>query len=183
MPSSIVRSLREGLDEMIRTVATTPYQDQKPGTSGPAQEGAGFPAAELCRELRAIDLRQPGRARGQDAGAGRRRTLLQSRGGPDHRPHGGGERLRQGDGRAGRHPVDAGRLERHPQIQGVRRHHPARPATIPAVRTRISASNTMPRMAGRRRKNRPMRSSSFRRRSANTGLPTSSRSTSTGWVW
>ena len=34
------------------------------------------------------------------------------------------QRLRPGDRRPGRHPVDAGRLPRHPQVQGLRRHHP-----------------------------------------------------------
>ena len=35
--------------------------------------------------------------------------------------HGRRQRFRQGHRRAGRHPVDAGRLARHPQIQGLRR--------------------------------------------------------------
>ena len=50
---------------------------------GPAQEGAGLPAAALCRELRPVDLRRARRLRGQDAGDRRRRPLLQPRGHPD----------------------------------------------------------------------------------------------------
>ena len=125
MPSFIVRSLREGL---LHDDDKDGRDHALPGPEArhlrPAQEGAGLPAEELCRELRAVDLRQPGRARRQDAGARRRRALLQSRGDPDRDPHGRGERFRQGHGRAGRNPVDAGGFERDPQIQGLRRHHP-----------------------------------------------------------
>ena len=52
---------------------------------GPAQEGAGVPAAELRREFRPVDLQLAGGLRRQDAGAGRRRALLQSRGDPEGR--------------------------------------------------------------------------------------------------
>ena len=68
---------------MISTVATKPFADQKPGTSGPAQEGSGLPAAELCGELHPVDLRQSRRLCRQDAGDRRRRPLLQPRSDPE----------------------------------------------------------------------------------------------------
>ena len=120
-----VPAFEEAGTGMIRTVATKPYRRPEARHLGPAQEGAGLPAAELCRELHPVDLRLPRGLRGQDAGDRRRRPLLQPRGHPDR-----ASRMAAANGfgkvhrRAGRHPVDAGRLPRHPQVQGLRRHHP-----------------------------------------------------------
>ena len=166
MPSSTKTPDREEAGTgMIRTVETKPYRRPEARHLRPAQEGAGVPAAELCRELHPVGVRLARRLQGQDAGDRRRRPLLQPRGHPERHPHGRRQRLRQGDRRAGRHPVDAGRLQRHPQIQGVRRHRSCRPATIPAGRTRISASSTISAMAARRRRRSPTRSSRAPRRS------------------
>ena len=107
-----------------KTVATQPIAGQKPGTSGLRKKVAGVPATALPRELRPGDLRQRPRVGRPDAGGRRRRPLLQRRGDPDHPADGRGEWLRPRAGRAGRHPVDAGRALRDPQAQGVRRHHP-----------------------------------------------------------
>ena len=74
---------------------------------GPAQEGSALPAADLRRELRPVDLRQPRRLRGQDAGHRRRRPLLQPRGHPDRAEDGRRQRLRPGSRRPRRHPLDA----------------------------------------------------------------------------
>ena len=56
----------------------------------------------------------------------RRRPVLQSRSHPEGHQDGRRQRFRQGNGRQGRHPVDARSLAYHPQIQGLRRHHPFR---------------------------------------------------------
>ena len=113
--------------------------------------------------------------RGQDAGDRRRRPLLQPRGHPDRHPHGRRQRLRQGDRRAGRHPVDAGRLATSSANTRPSAASSCRPATIPAARTRISASSTISAMAARRRRRSPTRSSRAPRRSPATGSPMSAR--------
>ena len=80
---------------MIQTVATKPYRRPEARHLGPAQEDDGLPAAELCRELRPVDLRFARRLCRQDPGDRRRRPLLQSRGDPEGDPH----RARQRFGR------------------------------------------------------------------------------------
>ena len=79
--------------------------------------------------------------------------------------HGGRQRLRPGDRRAGRHPVDAGRLATSSASAGPSAASSCRPATIPAARTAISASSTMSATAARRRRRSPTRSSPAPRRS------------------
>ncbi len=114
---------------------------------GPAQEGPGLSAAALCRELRPVDLRQPRGLPGRHPRARRRRALSQPRGRSDRPQDGGGQRLRPGDGRPGRAPLDAGRLLRHPRAAGPSAGSSCPPATIPAARTAISASSTISAMA------------------------------------
>ena len=133
---------------MILTVATKPYRRPEARHLGPAQEDDGLPAAELCRELRPVDLRFARRLRRQDAGDRRRRPLLQSRGDPEGDPHRARQRLRPHRRRPRRPAVDARRLGADPQPRRLRRHHPLRLATIPAAPTAISASNTTPSNGG-----------------------------------
>ena len=78
---------------------------------------------------------------------------------------GRGQRLRPGHGRAGRHPVDAGRLASSSASTRPSAASSCRPATIPAARTAISASSTISAMAARRRRRSPTRSSPAPRRS------------------
>ena len=90
----------------------------------PPQEGAGLPAAALCRELHPGDLRHRGGPRRGDPGGGRRRALLQRGGRPDRPQDGGRQRVRPGSGRPARPPVDARRVVRDPQARGDRRRRP-----------------------------------------------------------
>ena len=69
---------------------------------------------------------------GQDAGDRRRRPLLQPRGHPDRAEDGRRQRLRPGDGRPGRHPLDARRLATSSASTRPSAASSSRPATIPA---------------------------------------------------
>jgi hypothetical protein len=90
---------------------------------------------------------------------------------PEGDPHGCRQRLRQGAGGAGRHSVDARRLQRHPQIQGLRRHHPVGQPQSRRPARAISASSTISAMAARRRRRSPTRSSRAPRSSTATRSP------------
>ena len=108
----------------IRTVATTPFHDQKPGTSGLRKK-------VTCSRQRIIwktssspfstPLPHPAGSTLVLGGDGRYynreaiQIILQN---------GRGQRLRQGAGGAGRHSLHAGGLLRDPQIPDLRRHHP-----------------------------------------------------------
>ena len=104
----------------------------------------------------------------QDAGDRRRRAVLQPRGHPDRAEDGGGQRLRPGAGRPGRHPLDAGRLATSSASTRRSAASSCRPATIPAGRPRTSASSTTSATAARRRRRSPRRSSPGPRRSTST---------------
>ena len=134
MPSSTARSLQEGQPDMITDRRNHALWRPEARHIGPAQEGAGLPAAELCRELHPVDFRLARRLRRQDAGDRRRRPLLQPRSHPDRDPHGRGQRLRPGHRRAGRHPVDAGRLATSSASTRRSAASSCRQATIPAGR-------------------------------------------------
>ena len=108
----------------IQTIATTPYRRPEARHLGPAQEGAGLPAAELCRELRPVDLRRARRLQGQDAGDRRRRPLLQReviQTAIRMAAANGFGKVMVGQGGILSTPAAS---PRHPQVQGVRRHHP-----------------------------------------------------------
>ena len=91
---------------------------------GPTQEGARLPGAALSGKLHPVDLRFARGLSGRDAGARRRRPLLQPRGDPDRRQDRGGQRLRPDRDRQGRHPVDPRRVGAHPPYRRLRRDHP-----------------------------------------------------------
>ena len=113
----------------VLSVPDHPVSGPAPRHLRAAQEGPGLPPARLCRGVRPIDFRRAargGRRRGrrQDAGAGRRRPVLQRRGGADHPAPDGRQRRRPGAGRARRAAVDAGGQRDHPRPRRVRRHRP-----------------------------------------------------------
>ncbi len=89
-----------------------------------AQTRAGVPAGALPGKFRAIHLRYHWRSTGRDAGAGRRRPLLQPRGDPDHFEDGIRQRVPARAGRQGRHTFHSCGVVRDPQIPHPRRHHP-----------------------------------------------------------
>jgi phosphoglucomutase len=121
----------------IRTVATTPFTDQKPGTSGLRKKVAVFQAPNYLENfVQAVfdTIADPPAATLTLGGDG---SYLQPRGDPGHPAHGGGQRLRQGAGGAGRHPVDAGRLLRDPQVPDLRRPDPFRQPQSGRARRRL----------------------------------------------
>jgi hypothetical protein len=102
---------------MIRTVATKPYLDQKPGTSGLRKKTAEFQQPNYVENYVQSILDS------LDGFAGK--TLVIG-GDPEGDPHRAGQRLRPYRRRPRRPAVDAGRLGADPQPQGLRRHHPFR---------------------------------------------------------
>ena len=109
---------------MIRTVETKPYSDQKPGTSGLRKKVPVFQQPNYAENFIQSVFDSLKGFKGKTlviGGDGRyfNREVIQIA-----IAHGGRQRFRQGHRRAGRHPVDAGRLACHPQIQGVRRADP-----------------------------------------------------------
>ncbi len=139
----------------IRTVPTSPFEGQKPGTSGLRKKVRVFEQPNYSENFvqSVFDVIE-----GKDGallvigGDGRyhNRTVI-----PGGDPHGGGQRLRQGDGRAGRHSLDAGHKQHHPQYKALAASF-SRRVIIPADPTRTSGSNIMSRTADRHPRRSPM---------------------------
>ena len=158
---------------MIRTVATKPFADQKPGTSGLRKKVPVFQAAALSRKTSSSRSSIRSRAlQGKTlvlGGDGRyfNREAIQIV-----------VKIAAANGfgrivdRQGRHPVDAGGLGAHPRTSAPLAASSCRRATIPAARTATSASNTTSATAARRRRRSPTRSSPAPRRSTPTRSPT-----------
>ena len=179
MPGSTANSPRKDLSLHDQNCRNQAVRRPEARHIRPAQEGAGLPAAQLCREFHPVDFRFHRGFRRQGTGDRRRRPLFQPRGDPDRHPHGGGKRLRL----ASSSGAAASFRRRPPRTSSANTRRSAassfRQATIPAARTRISASSTTSAMAARRPKRSPTRSSRAPGRSPATGSPTFPRSTST----
>ena len=165
---------------MIETVSTKPYRRPEARHLRPAQEGAGLPAGELCRELHPVDLRLGSRGFAGKTlvigGDGRyfNREVIQI-----------AIRMAAANGFGSVMVGQGGILstpaasQHHPQVQGLRRHHPVgqpqsrRPER--GFRHQVQHRQWRPGT----RKASPMRSSPAPRRSPNTGSPTHPTSTST----